>query len=106
MLQQDKGGLFHEGWLRFFRSWLNAKSDVLDPDITKKLPQEPVASMLGTEPTEQEVTTAVKEMENAKTAGLDGLPVELLQLGPQQDRTILMELHRLFTLIWCEGEVS
>ena len=38
--------------------------------------------------------------------GPDGLSVELLKLGLQQDQTILLELHRLTTLIWREGKVS
>ena len=32
-----------------FRSLLNAKVDMLDPDIPKRLPQHPVASALGIE---------------------------------------------------------
>ena len=37
--------------------------------------------------------------------GPDGLPAELLKLGLQQDRTILLEFHRPTTLIWREGKV-
>ena len=44
----------------------------------------------------------MKSMASAKEVGPDGLPAELLKLGLQQDRTILLELHRLTTLIWCE----
>ena len=50
-LLQDKGRT-RERWVRFFTSLLNAKSDMLDPDIPKRLPQQPVASALGIEPTE------------------------------------------------------
>ena len=57
------------------------------------------------EPTEEEITTAMKEMENTKAVGPDGLRADLLKLGLQQDRTIRLELHRLTTLIWCEGKV-
>ena len=71
---------------------------MLDSDTPKRLQQQPVASALGTKPTE-EVATAIKAMANAKAVRPDGLPVELLTLGLQQDRTILMELHRLITLI-------
>ena len=49
--------------MRFFRSLLNAKSDMLDPDIPKRLPQYPVASAPGIEPTE-EIATAMKAMAN------------------------------------------
>ena len=44
-------------------------------------------------------------MANAKAVGSDGLPAELLKLGLQQDRAILLELHRLTILIWREGKV-
>ena len=48
---------------------LNAKSNLLDPDITKRLTQQPVTSTLGTEPTptEEDVATAMEAMSNAKT---------------------------------------
>ena len=103
-LLHDKGRI-RERWVRFFRSLLNSKSDMLDPDIAKKLPQHPVASAVGIEPTEEEIATATKAMADAKAVGPDGLPVELLKLGLQKDRTILLELHRLSTLIWRQGEV-
>ena len=47
----------------------------------------------------------MKSMAKASAVGPDGLPAELMKLGLQQDRTILLELHRLATLIWCEGKV-
>ena len=78
---------------------------MLDPNIPKRLPQHPVASALRIEPTGEEIATAMKAMVNAKAVGADGLPAELLKLGLQQDRTILLELHRLTTLIRREGKV-
>ena len=102
---RDEGGrLLRDNLGRFFRSLLNSKSDMLDPDIPKRLPQQPVASALGIEPTEEEITTAMEVMANEKAVGPDGLPAELLKLGLQQDRTILLEFHRLTTLIWREGK--
>ena len=98
-LLRDKGRI-RERWVRFFRSLLNFKSDMLDPDIPKRLPQQPVASALGIEPTEEEIATAMKAMANEKAVWPDGLPAELLKLGLQQDRPILLEFHRLTTLIW------
>ena len=103
-LLRDKGRI-HERWMRFFRSMLNAKSDILDPDTPKKLPQEPVASALGIEPTEVETATAMKAMVDANAVRPDSLPTELLKFGLQQDWAIMLELHRLTTLIWCEGKV-
>ena len=78
---------------------------MLDPDIPKRLSQQPVASALGIEPTEEEIATAMKAMANEKAVGPDGFPAELLKLGLQQDRTILLEFYRLTTLIWREGKV-
>ena len=49
-LLRDKGRI-HERWVRFFRSLLNAKSDMFDPDIPKRLLQHSVVSALGIEPT-------------------------------------------------------
>ncbi|CAM9799616.1 unnamed protein product, partial [Ascophyllum nodosum] len=89
--------------VRFFRSLLNSKSDMLDPDIPKRLPQQPFASALRIEPTEEEIATAMKAMVNEKAVGPDGLPAELLKLGLQQGRIILLEFHRLITLIWRDG---
>ena len=78
---------------------------MLDPDIPKRLPRQPVASALGIESTEQEIATAMEAMANEKAVGSDRLPAELLKLGLQQNRTILLEFHRLTTLIWREGKV-
>ena len=79
------------------------KFDILDPGIPKRLLQQPVASALGSERKEEEVTTAMKVLTNAKVGRPDDLLVELLKLGLQQDRIILLELHRLITLIWREN---
>ena len=84
---------------------MNAKPDMLDPDIPNRLQQHPVTSALGIKPTEEEITTAIKAMVNAKAVGPDGLPAELMEPDFQHDRTILLELHRLTTLIWREGKV-
>ena len=72
---------------------------MLDPDTSKRLPQQPVASALGIEPTEEEIATAKKAMAKEKAVRPDELPAELLKLGLQQDRTVLLEFHRLTTLI-------
>ena len=48
-LLRDKGRI-RERWVQFFRSLLNSKSEMLDPDIPKRLPLQPVVSALGIEP--------------------------------------------------------
>ena len=78
---------------------------MLDPDIPKRLPQHPAASALGIEPAKEEIATAMKAMAKEKAVGPDGLPAEQLKLDLQQDRAILLELHRRTTLIWREGKV-
>ena len=82
-LLRDKGRI-RERWVRFFRSLLNPKSDMLDPDIPKRLPWQPVASALGIEPTEEEIATAIEAMANEKAVGPDRIPAKLLKLGLQQ----------------------
>ena len=81
---RDEGRIC-ERCVRSFRSMLKVKFDMLDLDIPTKLPQQPVASTLGIEPTE-DIVTAMKAMANAKVAGPDGLPVKRLKLELQQDR--------------------
>ena len=73
-LLRDKGRI-RERWVRFFRSLLNAKSNMLDPYMRKRLPQHPVASALGIEPTEEEISTAMKVMANTKAVGPNDLLV-------------------------------
>ena len=84
-LLRDKGRI-RERWVRFSRLLLNSKSGMLDPDIRKRLPQQPVASALGIEPTEEKIATVIKAMTNAKAVGPDGLPAELLKLGLDKTR--------------------
>ena len=60
---------------------------MLDPDIPRRLPQHPVASVLENEPTEEEIATAKKTMVTAKAVGPGGLLMELLKLRLEQDRT-------------------
>ena len=78
---------------------------MLDLDIPKRLSQHPVTSALGVKPTEEEIAIVMKAAPNAKAVGPDGLPAELLKLELQQNQAILLELHRLTTLIWREGKV-
>ena len=67
-LLRDRGRI-RERWLRFFRSLLNLKSDILDPVISKRLPQQVIASALGIKPTREEIATAMKTMTKEKAVG-------------------------------------
>ena len=83
-----------------FRSLLNAKSDVLDPDILKRLAyirEYPRDRAHGGGDCHSDEGNGKRER--------DGHPAVLVKLGLRQDRTILLELHRLTTLIWHEGKV-
>ena len=102
-LLRDKGRI-RERWVRFFRSLLNFKSNMLDTDIPKRLPQHPVASALGIEPPEEEIATAMKAMANAKAVGPDGLPAELLKLGLNKTGPFCGG-SMLTILIWRQGKV-
>ena len=72
-LLRDKARI-RERWVRFFHSLLNAKSDMPNPDIPKRLPQQPVASALGIEPTEEEIATALKAVQTRKQWGRTAFP--------------------------------
>ncbi|CAN0019603.1 unnamed protein product, partial [Ascophyllum nodosum] len=51
----------------------NKESNAEQKRIIKRLPQQPVASTLRIEPTEEEIATAMKAMANEKAVGPDGL---------------------------------
>ena len=52
--------------MRFFCSLLNACFDMLDPDIPKRLPQHPVASALGIDPTGEVIATVIMQWQTRK----------------------------------------
>ena len=96
-------GLVLGRWAQFFGTLLNSKSDKLRLDIIEGVP--PVAYALGIEPTENEVTRALRSMANAKAIGPDELSVELLTLGINHNPTVLREFHRVIQLVWHQREV-
>ena len=85
--------------VRFFRSLLNSKFDMLDPDN----PEEAAAATSRECPRDRAHgggdCHSDEGNDKRESRGPDGLPVELLKLGLQQDRTILLEFRRLTTLI-------
>ena len=81
-LLRVEGGI-RERWVRLFHSLLNAKSDMLDSDIPKRLPLQPVLNTLWIEPKQKTIATVNKTIANAKAVRADGLAVKLLKLGLQ-----------------------
>ena len=98
-------GLVFERWARSFGTLLNSKSDQLRLDILEGLLQWPITYTLGVEPTENELTGALRSMANVKAVGPDELPVELLKLRINYDPTMLREFHRVIKLVWHKREV-
>ena len=90
---------------RFFDDLINAKSDKLRLDIIEGLPQWPVIHALRVEPTETELTTALRSMANAKAVGAEKLPVELLKLGLNHRPTVLREFHRAMKPVWHQRKI-
>ena len=91
--------------MRFFSDLLNGESDQLGHSIIAGIPQHPVAHVLGVEPTEEEVASALRSMANAKAVGPDELPVELLKLELHHDTTVLRKFHKVITRVWRDGRV-
>ena len=89
-------------WVRFFSDLLNGESDQLDHSTIAEIPQHSIAHVLGVEPTEEVVASALPSMANAKAVGPDDLLVKLLNLGLHHDATVLREFHRVITRVWRE----
>ena len=98
-------GLVLGRWARFFGTLLNPKSNHLRLEILEGLPQWPITHAPVVEPTETDLTVALRTMANAKAVGADEFPVELLKLGINLDPTALREFHRVIKLVWHQREV-
>ena len=88
-------GLVIRRWARFFGTLLNSKSDKLRLSIIEGLPQWPITHALGVEPTENELTGALRSMANAKAVGPDELLIELLRFGINHDPTVLRNVSTI-----------
>ena len=72
--------LIRERWLRWFHTFLNAKSPTLDPNIAEDLDQWSEKMPLGVQPTMQELTDAIRLLTNGKAVGPDEVSVELIKI--------------------------
>ena len=103
-LLRDKGRI-RERWMRFFRSLRNSKSDMLDADIPKRLPQHPVASALGIEPHGGRDCHS-GEGNGKREIGGTGWPSRRTAETRTPTRSNHPAgLHRLTILIWRQGKV-
>ena len=97
--------LIRERWVRWFHSLLNAKSPRLDPNIAEGLDQWPENMPLGVQPTMQELTDAIRSLENGKAVGPDGVSVELFKITLNGDPALRRRLLDIVVRIWRRDEV-
>ena len=85
--------LTRERWVRWFHTLVNAKSPKLDSNIAKGLDQWPEIMSLEVQPTMQEALTgAICSLANGKTAGPDGISVELFRITLNGDHALRWRL--------------
>ena len=72
--------LIREGWLRWFHTFLNAKSPTLDLNIANGLDQWSEKIPLGVQPTMQELIDAIRLLTNRKAVRPDEVFVELIKI--------------------------
>ena len=97
--------LIRERWVRWFHSLLNAKSPRLDPEIAEGLDEWPENMPLGVQPTMQELTDAIRSLENGKAVGPDGVSVELFKITLNGDPALRRRLLDIVVRIWRRDEV-
>lgn len=92
---KDKEGIIAR-WEEHFSQLLNRPSNV-DQAALEQIPQKPTQEGLDLPPTEDEVKTAIKQMNCGKAPGKDGLPAELFKaLG----HTAFQAFHDVLCTIW------
>ena len=109
---KDKNGvlmrdveLIRERWVRWFHTFLNAKSPKLDPNIAEGRDQWPENMPLGVQPTMQELTDAIRSLANGKAVGPDEVTVELSKITLNSDPVLRRRLLGVVVRIWRGGEV-
>ena len=97
---KDENGVFLRGvelingqWVWWFhKSFLNAKSPRLDPNIAQGLDQWPGNMQLGVQPIMQELIDATRLLANGKAVGPNGVSIELFKIAPNGDATVRRRL--------------
>ena len=89
----------------WFYILLNAKSPRLDPNIAEGLDRWPETMPLGVQPTMQELTDAIRSLENRKPVGPDGVSVELFKITLNGDPAMRRRLIDIVVHTWRRGEV-
>ena len=97
--------LIRERWIRWFHTFLNAKSPRLDPNIAEGLDQGPKNIPPGVQLTMQELTDAIRWLANGKAVGPDGVSVELFKITLNGDPALRRRLLDIIVRIWGGGEV-
>lgn len=88
-------------WREHFNELLNM-SNLRDETVTNLLPQYPLLLNLDQTPTEEEIASAIKRLNNGKAPGADGIPSEILKYGGV---VLLQKVTYLVHQIWDTGAV-
>ena len=109
---KDENGVFRKDvklirkrWVRWSHTLLNTKSPRLDPNIAEILGQWPENMPLGVQPTMQELTDAIRSLENGNAVGPDGVSGELFKVTLNGDPALRGRLLDIVVRIWRGGEV-
>ncbi|KAI8515959.1 hypothetical protein Bbelb_067720 [Branchiostoma belcheri] len=92
---KDKEGISAR-WEEHFTNLLNRPSPV-DEAALQQVPQRTIQENLDIPPTEEEVKTAIRQMNNGKAQGKDGIPAELYK---SMGETAFQAFHDLLLTIW------
>ena len=80
-----------ERWREHYSELLNRHSEV-DESILELIQQFPVKDFLDVAPDQEEVNKAIAQINNGKSPGMDGIPVEVLKYGGDRLREMVFEV--------------
>ena len=86
-------------WIEHFQELLNRPAPVNPPEILPATSDLPIKCCT---PTKEEISSAIKQLKNGKSAGPDSIPAEALKADVE---TSVDLLHPLFSKIWEEEEI-